>query len=180
MSLPPKQLRMTLSAGAAAELGPWMPTSGYRVRCYRSGDEPGWLRLLELAGFEGWDRPMLDAHLAEPERREGSRVVTWCDQIVAASFASQRSTEPPVGGLDYVIGHPGHAGKQLGCAVCAAVIRYLVSRGYEEMDLLTDDWRLPAIKTYLKLGFQPDLVREDMPDRWRAIYRTLGLAREAG
>lgn len=173
MNLPPMQLRMYLSAESFATLPPWNPPDGYIMRGYQLGDEDGWLHLMALAGFNGWDRVKFDSYLAVPERREGSRVVVCGNEIVAATFASQRSVEPPVGALDYIIGHPEHKGKQLGCSVCAAVIRYLVSCRYERIVLSTDDWRLPALKTYLKLGFLPNLCREDMPDRWRAIYQKL-------
>jgi len=167
------QLQMYLPAEIAVTLPPWKPPDGYIVRGYQPGDEDGWLRLLELAGFSGWDKAKVESYLAAPERSEGSRVIVCGAEIVAATFASQRSVEPPVGALDYVIGHPEHKGKQLGCCVCDTVIRYLVWRGYERIVLSTDGWRLPALKTYLKLGFAPDLCREDMPDRWRAIYHKL-------
>ncbi len=173
MNLPPMQLQMSIPAEVAVTLPPWKPPDGYIVRGYQPDDEDGWLRLMELAGFGGWDRAKLESYLAEPERRDGSRVIVCDTDIVAATFASRRSVEPPVGALDYVIGHPEHKGRQLGCCVCAAVVCYLVSRGYERIVLSTDDWRLPALKTYLKLGFLPNLCREDMPDRWRAIYQKL-------
>ena len=41
--------------------------------------------------------------------------------------------------------------------MCAAVTRSLVQRGYSRIFLTTDDWRLPAIAIYLKLGYVPDL-----------------------
>lgn len=173
MDLPPMQLQMFLTAERAAALPPWEPPPGYTLRGYRPGDEEGWLRLLALAGFEGWDRAKLDAYLDAPERREGSRCIVQGNEIVAAAFASQHSADPPVGALDFVIGHPDHRGRGLGYGVCLAVIRYLLARGYRRIVLSTDDWRFPALKTYLKLGFRPDLCREDMPGRWQAIYEEL-------
>lgn len=167
------QLQMYLPVEGVVTLPRWEPPDGYIVRTYQPGDEDGWLHLMELAGFNGWDREKFDSFLTAPERREGSRVIVCDAKIVSATFASQRRIEPSVGALDYVIGHPEHRGKQLGCSVCAAVIRYLVSRAYERIVLSTDDWRLPALKTYLKLGFLPNLCREDMPDRWKTIYQQL-------
>ena len=54
-------------------------------------------------------------------------------------------------------------------AVCAAVVDRLLRAGYYNMRLNTDDWRLPAIHIYLKLGFVPFLRLPDMSDRWRAV-----------
>ncbi len=44
-----------------------------------------------------------------------------------------------------------HSGKGLGEAVCSAVVARFLSAGYRRIFLLTDDWRLPALKVYLKL-----------------------------
>jgi hypothetical protein len=35
--------------------------------------------------------------------------------------------------------------------------------------LHTDDFRLPAIKTYLKLGFTPQVDSAEVADRWKKI-----------
>lgn len=46
----------------------------------------------------------------------------------------------------------------------------------EEMEtayLTTDDWRIPAIKSYLRIGFKPDLSTDDFKLRWRKIYEQL-------
>ncbi len=53
--------------------------------------------------------------------------------------------------------------------------RRLVAAGYREIYLCTDDWRLPAIKTYLNLGYVPLLCTSDMDERWRLVARNLGV-----
>ena len=40
--------------------------------------------------------------------------------------------------------------------------------------LFTDDHRLAAIKTYLKLGFEPQMVHDSHPERWREVLAKLG------
>ena len=49
-------------------------------------------------------------------------------------------------------------------------------RGYypSTVILYTDDWRLEAIGLYLSLGFEPQMTRDDMPDRWSDIMQKLG------
>jgi mycothiol synthase len=49
----------------------------------------------------------------------------------------------------------------------------LIQAGYEEIYLRTDDHRLPAIKTYLKLGWEPFLCAPDMAERWRTVCQQL-------
>lgn len=92
-------------------------------------------------------------------------------EIVATAMASHAPT--PLhrygGELGWVAGSPAHAGKGLGMAVCAAVVRRFLSAGYRRIYLLTDDWRLPALKIYLKLGFVPFLFTTGMAARWQAV-----------
>ena len=46
--------------------------------------------------------------------------------------------------------------------------------GMQTATLKTDDWRIPAIKTYLKIGYKPDLVSEpDYKERWDKIYQII-------
>jgi GNAT superfamily N-acetyltransferase len=49
----------------------------------------------------------------------------------------------------------------------------LKKEGMETAYLTTDDWRIPAIKSYLRIGFKPDLSTEDFKERWNKIYEKL-------
>ena len=40
--------------------------------------------------------------------------------------------------------------------------------------LQTDDFRIPAVKTYLKLGFEPLIVHENQPKRWKDVFSAIG------
>jgi mycothiol synthase len=39
----------------------------------------------------------------------------------------------------------------------------------------TDDFRIPAVKTYLNLGFIPVYVEEGQPKRWQGLFEKLKL-----
>ena len=109
----------------------------------------------------------------KPERKEGSRLVLLGGRVVAATFAGRGDVEANVGRVDYVVSHPGLRGRGLGRAVCAGVLDYLLGRGYETVELFTDDWRLPAIGLYLSLGFSPDLTSAGMRTRWEVVMGQL-------
>jgi len=96
-------------------------------------------------------------------------------ELVATAMASHNPTpyHPYGGELGWVAGRRAHAGKGLGTAVCAAVVRRFLSAGYERIHLLTDDWRLPALKIYLKLGFVPFLFEPGLEARWEVICEKL-------
>ena len=177
----PKQLSMTLAEEEMRQVAEPRVPGGYALRGYRPGDEKGWSELLLLCGFDEWGRDLTtDEYLRDPERREGSRVVVRSEQIVAATFASRQDTPVRAGVLDYVVSHPDHRNQGLGRAVCADVVGFFAGRGYDSVTLLTDDWRLPAIKVYLWLGFEPQMTRDDMPGRWAAVMGKLAEPRPEG
>ena len=75
--------------------------------------------------------------------------------------------------LHNLAGDPAHVGRGLGMAVCTAVLQRFHRAGYHRVFLRTDDFRLPALKIYLKLGFLPLLYQEDMETRWETICQAL-------
>ena len=170
--LGPRQLTMAIAGSAATQCElPEVP-AGYCLRTFRPGDEASWLELL-VVDFDDWHRQRLDAFLGEPERRQGSHVIEHGGRIVAATFASRAATQPPTATVDYVVCAPAHRGRKLGLIACGAVTRYLGESGYDSISLLTDDWRLAAIKIYFDLGFKPVVNRIDMAARWEAVRQQL-------
>lgn len=155
----------------------------YHLRCYTDTDEARYLGLMKKAGFEGWDHEKLQDVLRSV-LPGGFFVIEHhpSGEIVAAAMAVHRPTaEHPFGGeLGWVAGDPAHSGKGLGLAVCAAATARLLRGGYRNIYLLTDDWRLPALKTYLKLGYEPVLYKEDMAERWQKVFARLGWRPPAG
>ena len=145
---------------------------GYLLRQCRASDSDGIAGVLDASGFQGWTAGRVADYLAEPERRDGSRVVARGPRIIASTFASWQELGR-IGVLDYVACHPEHRGRGLGRAVCCGVLEFFARRGYESVTLLTDDVRLPAIALYLSLGFAPEMTRGDMPGRWEKIMRQL-------
>jgi mycothiol synthase len=171
-----QQLRMVWPKAKLAQPPAVTVATGYRLRTYQPGDETSFFHVMSLAGFEGWDMaellPWLKLILPAGwflVEHEASR------QIVATAMAVHHPTQYyPFGGeLGWVAAHPDHAGHGLGATVCAAVVARLLSSGYTNIYLNTDDERYPAIKTYLKLGFRPVLLTADMAARWETICNRL-------
>jgi mycothiol synthase len=75
--------------------------------------------------------------------------------------------------LDWVAVDPAHQGQGLGKVVTAAVVRLLIQRGYQQIYLLTDAWRLPAIAIYLSLGWEPYVYNEEMRQRWDRVLQQI-------
>ncbi len=66
-----------------------------------------------------------------------------------------------------------HRGRRLGRCVSLAALRHMRQRGCQRAVLDTDDDRLPAIRTYLALGFVPHMVEDDHPARWQRVMSHL-------
>ncbi len=65
-------------------------------------------------------------------------------------------------------------GKRLGYVATEQVLNYVEKHNIPVLYLTTDEFRIPAIKTYLKLGFIPVMWDVDMRDRWFPILKELG------
>jgi GNAT superfamily N-acetyltransferase/predicted TIM-barrel fold metal-dependent hydrolase len=154
----------------------WTMPEGYSLRTFRTGDEEAYISLMKLAGFNYWGPDHLKTVL-RTALPEGLFFIVHdaTQKIVATTVATHNPTplHPSGGELGWVAGDPEHKGKGLGYITCAAVTRRYLDAGYRDIYLLTDDHRLPAIKTYLKLGWIPYLYLPEMPGRWEKICAQL-------
>ncbi len=69
-------------------------------------------------------------------------------------------------------------GQGLSASINAAAIDHMTKKGIWRIQLLTDEFRVPAIKTYLRLGFRPWYFMDDMQERWRGVFTDIGCPRE--
>jgi mycothiol synthase len=148
----------------------------YTVRTYREGDERRFYEVMDLAGWPGWDDEKLRPWLMRIVPEGWYMVVhTASGEIVATAMALHDHTwsQAFTGEVGWVAGDPAHAGKALGRAVSAAVTARFIEIGYRHIHLYTEDWRLAALKTYLKLGYIPFLYTPEMTKRWHAICTQL-------
>ena len=154
---------------------PSLPT-GYVLRCYRDTDKDAYLALMAKAGFAQFDERMLERVFTKV--LPGGLFVIEHEEsgaLVATSLCTHNPSHGfPFGGeLGWVAGDPEHKGKGLGLAVCAAVTARFIRGGYRNIYLITHDWRRPAIKTYLKLGYRPVFTEQATPELWQGIFATL-------
>ena len=156
-----------------------MPTarsvSGYGLRTYRPGDEEAWLDTLATGEFGIWDRARLDRMLAgerAPLPREGVVFATRNDVPVGVAnlFLYERAGRP-YSELGWVVVRPEHRGRGLAYEVCRRVLLFAKSLEHRYTYLTTQDYRVGAIKTYLRLGFEPEMTQPDHSVRWNELRR---------
>jgi len=173
-----QQLQMIWPQARLKDPPVWTMPDGYALRTYRPGDEKAHVRLMKGAGFSEWSETALDGALQKCLPGGFFLIVHAADEsLVATAMALHNPSERhPLGGeLGWVAADSEHKGKGLGYCVCAAATARFLDAGYSDLYLRTDDFRLPAIKTYLKLGWIPFLFAPDMDERWRSVCRQLGL-----
>ncbi|MBB6673168.1 GNAT family N-acetyltransferase [Cohnella nanjingensis] len=148
---------------------------GYTLRSFAPGDEAHWERIVERAF--GWSRSFQKTirshYYFSPER-----VLFVCagEAPVATACAWQEPQwEEDCGYLHMVGVDPAFAGLGLGYRVSLAALRQMAADGKRRAVLETDDFRLPAVRTYLKLGFRPDAPTDGLQSRWQRVYRELKL-----
>ncbi len=160
------------------DLPPLEIPTGYTLRTSREGDGAHWARILSESFQVEWTDADFTRIMVEDPAYRPDRIIFACgpDNVPCAVAAAYRKTETPDEGyLHYVGCRPGHAGKRLGWLVSLACLYKFREEGCSTVVLNTDDFRLPAIKTYLRLGFHPVIVHENQHARWAAIYAALGI-----
>ncbi len=157
-----------------AGLPPLVVPDGYDLRHFERGDADAWAGLMARNTELGdWDRSKASPYFAPDSRMplEGAFFVTSNSAPVATAqlHLKPEGQYAPIPELGWVAVDPVHKGRALAAVACLAVMHYATSQGHREIFLLTDDWRLPAVWTYLKLGFEPWITDASHPERWRTV-----------
>lgn len=139
-------------------------------RQYTQGDLES-LALLLGEAFEdsSWTPGKVMDELILPENIT-AYVVSYHSSVIATASARLSPVEFPGSGyLHWVAVSPKHRGMKLGTAVTVGVLNAFIGMGCVDAVLETQDFRIPAIKTYLKLGFQPEYRDGSHQPRWEVI-----------
>ncbi len=168
------------------DLPPLVIPDGYRLRTFQPGDETAWARIMEATSGLGreWTVEKVRERMIDREQFEADGLFfATCDAegdrpVASATAWRKAADEQEMGNVHMVCALDEHRGKGLGRLVSLAVLHYLRERGFRSADLSTDDWRVPAIRTYLGLGFVPVYLTDagrfdDHEARWSAIFAQL-------
>jgi len=143
---------------------------GYYVRHYNGEeDAAAWNRIIEES-FQ-WQADF-NKNIKANEFFKPERVWFVChgDLPIATATAWYRPNWGERVGYLHMVGLlPEYAGKGLGLQVSLAALHQMKREGMKSAVLETDDFRIPAIKTYIKLGFLPQITHESHSERWNKI-----------
>lgn len=156
-----------------------LPEADPRVRSAAAGDAESIARVLTAAFDVEWSEAKVREELIDHPNVPQVFVAALDGVVVAtASYQLQREL-PQAGWVHWVGADPAVAGRRLGRAVTLAALWAAKQDGKRDAGLTTDDARLPAIRTYLGLGFDPDPWDESHPGRWEEILARLHQPRTA-
>lgn len=160
---------------------PENPAGGfyYRRSTGTKADRQAWLDickngLLEETAGEDAYRDLLvnwkdyhtgDTWLVEERGRPAATITTIIHPQERRGYVHMVAARPSCRGLGV-----GGLMNRLACAV-------FWEAGCTIADLTTDDFRIPAVKSYLSAGFLPVAGDEDMTHRWEKLLRELGRSR---
>lgn len=151
------------------------PPKGYAIRTYRDGDENLLEPVFQVCFDPGWSADRIVKTFVEDSCWSPARMCVLCrgEKPVGAAVAWESSERRGHGMLHHLAVIPDHRGKGLGLVLGARVLSLLERMGYPDAWLATDDWRLPAINIYFKLGFQPVYTDSSHKERWEIIRHKL-------
>jgi hypothetical protein len=130
--------------------------------------------LMAEAYEEPWDSERVSREFLEAEDVPATWIVTDSDGVVAV--ASERllpTTYPGRGYVHYVAARRRVRGNRLGALVTAQCLRGFAGRGLESAVLETDDFRVPAVVVYLRLGFVPSCRSVAEQKAWSVLFPIL-------
>jgi len=153
--------------------------SGYSIARATMADADSLASVLKQAFTDdSWKPEKVKRELLTNAEVDTTYVVREKDGKVVATASVRVPPSDQFGGageLHWVAVSPGHRGQKLGLIVSWQVMKRFQELG-RQVVLRTDDFRLAAIKTYLNLGFRPELTSPDHCERWQTVFKHLGIA----
>ena len=149
---------------------------GFTVREMRPGEEADWSYCcLNSFDIESVSPEHYEKMMAHDEGVRMCDVFFACkdDKPVGTAAARTENGKPF---LHFVAVNPDYRGHKLALPVICAVISRHIELGGEGCYLWTDDWRVPAVKSYLNLGFRPVLFNEGAREAWEKELSLLGIS----
>lgn len=153
---------------------------GYAIRCCQPGDEPHLATILTQTFDEEWTLERVHTEFFDDPRFHPSRMFFAVHggpplggTPVGTATAWDDPRFPGMGYLHYVGVLPTHRGHRLATVLSLRSLMYFTELGFDRAVLHTDDFRFPAVKTYLRLGFEPVIVDDLHEERWRRILTAI-------
>ena len=151
--------------------------AGYAMRPFGDGDRETWIRIQQAcegpaAGAGEWFDREFARELPRMARRSFFLVAPDGDDVgTITAWYERRHLGRPWGRIHYVAIAPPHRGRGLSRCILTVAMNRLRTLGHRRAMLATQAHRIPAIRTYLRFGFVPEITSPDAADAWRQAAR---------
>ena len=155
----------------------WELPAGYETMTYTEGLENEWLTIInesfnkELTVGD-WRKVILDREGYRPDRVFFIREKMSGE--ICATASAVRGGGAEHGYLHFVGVRPKWAGYKLGFCVSCTATKSFKTDGCTDVALNTDSNRLAALKTYLRIGYRPQIRHEAHTEIWKKILSPIG------
>jgi len=149
---------------------------GFTLRTYQEGDDIPWENLTEST--LGFRMNFAEGMKASPFfKAERIFFIEKGDRLAATATAWCDNDNPETVGYVHMVGaDPEFKGRGLGYQVSLATLHRMKEENKQSVLLHTDDFRLPALAIYLRLGFEPEITHESHEARWEKVFKELGIS----
>jgi mycothiol synthase len=150
---------------------------GYSIRSIRVEEGALWERVMDQS-FGGYTTGDFQRIIVDNYDYDPSRIFLMFDDhgqpcATASSWRQHYRWGPGVGYVLFAGVARAYQGRGLGYSMTLHVLHDFVAHGLNPAILETNEPNLPALKTYLKLGFRPRLLAPWHEARWTDIFRAL-------
>jgi mycothiol synthase len=150
---------------------------GYALRPAAPADHGQLAELLSEAFGDAWNAERVAGEFSPGNGVEATYVVVSPAGVVATASARRLPGRyPEAGYVHYVGARASERGRRLGEVVTRRVLVHFAAAGLDQAVLETDDFRLPAVRTYLRLGFVPEPREPGDVLRWSRVLRNVARA----
>ena len=152
---------------------------GYYMRSYTQGDGIGWCKCCidGSLGVEEISENVFEEKMLKDKSVNPENIFFLISPIgdIAGTVTYQYTNDKDTGCIHMVAIEKNYQGKGLAAPLMLYAVQKIIDDGKKEIILTTDDWRIPAIKTYCRTGFVPVIKPgdSDMENRWQEVMEKI-------
>ena len=147
--------------------------NGFTYRCYNGtqADRDAWLEICKTGELLDYEGNAFERYITSQEGYrqdltffvlDGEKPIATITILDKQKRIAVLDREEMLGYVHMVGVHSDYCGRGLGGFLNRIALAALWRIGCQGAWLTTDDWRIPAIRSYLRSGFRPVLYEDDM------------------
>jgi len=152
---------------------------GYYMRSYKEGDGAGWCKCCAdgSLGIEEISESAFANKMLTDKNVNPANIFFLISPAgeIAGTVTYQYTDREDTGCIHMVAIEKSYRGRGLALPLNLYAVQRMLGDGKKKIVLTTDDWRIPAIRTYLHVGFIPVVEPgdTDMANRWAVIFEQI-------